>query len=239
MEGPADLAPVTGWRAALIAPPGRRTGVVWSTLALVEVGLCTLVVIRDILVPTLVILPLVALSLAARRESWTTLGFRRTPHPWGLAARVLGLTVGWTLVQLAVFIPALNHATGDRQDLSDFSRLQGDVGQLLFLLLLSWTLAAFGEETVYRGFLPTRITDVFGTGVWGATLAIGLSSALFALAHTEQGAIGVAVTFLDALFFSVLRLRYRNLLAPVLAHGFNNTIGLVAFFLIGPVYGFW
>jgi hypothetical protein len=27
--------------------------------------------------------------------------------------------------------------------------------------------------------------------------------------------------------------------AAVLAHGFNNTIGLVTFYLIGPIYGLW
>jgi hypothetical protein len=27
--------------------------------------------------------------------------------------------------------------------------------------------------------------------------------------------------------------------AAVLAHGFNNTIGLVTFYLIGPIYGPW
>jgi membrane protease YdiL (CAAX protease family) len=36
-----------------------------------------------------------------------------------------------------------------------------------------------------------------------------------------------------------LRLHYRTLWAPVLAHGFNNTIGLVTFFLVGPVHGLW
>jgi hypothetical protein len=25
----------------------------------------------------------------------------------------------------------------------------------------------------------------------------------------------------------------------VLAHGFNNTIGFVAFFLVGPIHGLW
>jgi uncharacterized protein len=48
----------------------------------------------------------------------------------------------------------------------------------------------------------------------------------------------VVVTFLDALFFSALRLRYRPRWAPILAHGFSNTLGLVTFFLIGPVNGF-
>ena len=30
-----------------------------------------------------------------------------------------------------------------------------------------------------------------------------------------------------------------TLWAPILAHGFVNTIGFVIFFLIGPVYGLW
>ena len=25
----------------------------------------------------------------------------------------------------------------------------------------------------------------------------------------------------------------------ILAHGFSNTIGLVAFYFVGPLYGFW
>jgi uncharacterized protein len=49
----------------------------------------------------------------------------------------------------------------------------------------------------------------------------------------------VAWQLLDALFFSFLRLRCRSLSAPVLAHGFSNTIGLITVFLIGPTYGLW
>ena len=62
---------------------------------------------------------------------------------------------------------------------------------------------------------------------------------LFGLAHTEQGLIGIILTFLDALFFSFLRWRFKNLWAAVLGHGFNNTIGLVSFYLVGPMYGLW
>jgi membrane protease YdiL (CAAX protease family) len=107
------------------------------------------------------------------------------------------------------------------------------------LLLLSWTVAALGEELAYRGYLFTRVTDVAGSTRFGVVLAVVVTSVLFGLAHTEQGLIGVLVTFLDAIFFSVLRLRYRTLWASVLAHGFNNTIGLTAFFLVGPIYALW
>lgn len=107
------------------------------------------------------------------------------------------------------------------------------------MLLVTWTLAAFGEEIVYRGFIQTRITDVLGPNLVGVVVAVGISSVLFGLAYTEHGTVRVVVTFLDALFFSFVRLRYRTLWAPILAHGFSNTLGLVTFFLIGPIYGLW
>jgi uncharacterized protein len=47
------------------------------------------------------------------------------------------------------------------------------------------------------------------------------------------------VTCLDASFFSFVRLRFRTLWAPILVHGFSNTLGIVTFFLIGPIYGLW
>ena len=38
---------------------------------------------------------------------------------------------------------------------------------------------------------------------------------------------------------SVLRLHYRTLWASILAHGLWNTLGIVGFFLVRPVNGFW
>jgi len=101
----------------------------------------------------------------------------------------------------------LDRIAGERQDLSQFAGLQGNLGALLIFLAVSWTLAAVGEEIVYRGYLPLRITDMFGASTVGILAAVVLSSMLFGLAHTEQGTIGVILTFLDALFFSFLRWR--------------------------------
>jgi uncharacterized protein len=217
---------------------GRRRGAFWTALATVEVLLAAIAVLFDLLVPTIIILALAGISLALRREGPGTLGLRRNPHPRRMAAGVVGLVVVWSLLHRGLFMPILNHLTGAKQDLSPFADLQGNLGLLAGFLLLTWTLAAFGEELVYRGYLQTRITDALGPGI-GLVIAVGVSSVLFGLAHTEQGLIGVVVTFLDALFFSFLRLRYRTLWAPVLAHGFSNTLGLITFFLIGPIYGFW
>ena len=67
-----------------------------------------------------------------------------------------------------------------------------------------------------------------------------LSSVLFGLAHSEQGINGAVITFLDALFFCALFYGFkRNLWATILAHGLSNTLGLLWFFCMGPVYGLW
>ena len=50
----------------------------------------------------------------------------------------------------------------------------------------------------------------------------------------------MGATFADALLFSWLARRSpAGLWAAVLAHGFNNTLGLTAFFLVGPIHGLW
>jgi CAAX protease family protein len=221
----------------------RRRGAGWRVLAAVEVLIAVAAVVastvNERIVPALVIAALAALSLLVRWESPATLGFRRIHHGGRMAVQVLGLTAVWSVVQLGLIMPVLNHATGSRQDLSDFSDLQGNVGMLLGLVALSWLYAALFEELAFRGFVPTRVRDIFGSGSAGLIAAVAVSATLFGLCHTEQGAIGVVVTFFDALFFIWLRYRYDTLWASVLAHGFNNTLGLIAFFLIGPIYGLW
>lgn len=226
-----------------MSPPvlgSRRTGAAWAALSAAGLVLAAAAVLGDVLLPTLVLLALAGLGLLVRREGMATLGLVRPHRPWRLAGRVLAVTVVWTFVQLALIIPVLEHVTGDRQDLGAFADLQGDVGLLVTLLVASWTLAAFGEELAYRGFLQARTQDVLGHGRVGLVAAVLVSSTLFALAHTEQGPVGVGATFADSLLFCALvRLSASGLWAAILAHGFNNTLGLTAYFLAGPVHGLW
>lgn len=206
---------------------------------LFELVLCVAFVLLDLLLPAVLIVIVAAVSLRLRHQHFADLGFARPEAPWRLAGIVLALTAVWTIVQIGLFFPILEHATGERQDLSDFEDLKGNIAMLAALIAASWILGALAEETAFRGFIPTRITDLIGRGTAGLVVAVLVSSVLFGLIHTEQGTIGVVATFLDAIFFSVLRLRFENLWAAVLAHGFNNTIGLIAFFIAGPIYGLW
>ena len=224
--------------AGLEVSARRRRGRGWRLLAALEVAAALAAVLFDVLIPTLVVLAVLAVSLMIRREGFGSLGFRRADQPWRMAGQVFGLTVGWTLVQFGLVMPVLNHVTGRKQDLSDFSDVEGNLTAL-------WSCSSpRGRWPRWARNWSTGDSSRPGSPTCSASPDSAYSpqfcsSVLFGLAHTEQGIIGVVLTFLDALFLSYLRLHFRNLWAPVLAHGFNNTIGLVTFFLVGPVYGLW
>jgi membrane protease YdiL (CAAX protease family) len=212
----------------------------WKVVAIVEIVLASFVILFDLFIPTIIMIGMIIISLLLRRDGFSSLGFKKKTKASEMVAAILLFVVLWQLLHLGITKPILNHLTGTQQDLSAFQTLQGDIGSLLVYLALTWTLAAFGEEIVYRGYLQKRLGEIFGDRKSGLFLTVGISSILFGMAHTEQGSIGVVVTFLDAVFFSWLKLKYdNNLWASVLAHGFSNSIGLVAFFFAGPIYGFW
>ncbi len=220
------------------AEEGRHR-LVWRVVAATEVVAASVVVLLDWWVPSLVLVAMAALSLAVHRTGPGSLCFHRPARPWRLVGQMLLASACLTLLDVGLLMPVANHVSGRHQDLSGFADLEGDVALLALFLVLGWTLAALAEETAFRGYLLTRLVDVLG-GTRGATL-VGLlvSSALFAALHTEQGWIGVLVAGIDGAVFGCLRLWTGTLWAPVLAHGFGNTIGFVAFFLVGPTYGLW
>ncbi len=212
---------------------------VWAGLAAVEVAAAVAVVLRDWLIPSLVLVVMAAVSLGVRRSPPGTLGFRRPARWWRLTGQMLGFAAAWSLLNVALLIPVTNHLSGQRQDVSAFTDLRGNVALLGAYVALSWLLAAFCEETAFRGYLLTRLTDVLGTSRIALITSVTISSTLFGLLHTEQGLVGVTVSGLAGAVFALLRYRFQTLWAPILAHGFDDTIGFTWFFLFGPVYGLW
>lgn len=212
----------------------------WKIITVVELVVAVAVLLLDLFVPTLVILAMIFVSLLIRREHIRSLGFKR-PQSW---ARMIGFAfIGVVCLQLfdvGIVLPIMNRITGTTIDYSGFANLKGNLGQLVLLLVLSWTLATLGEEIVYRGYFQKLLTNLFGSNLSGVLLTVGISSLLFGLAHSEQGLIGAVVTTIDALFFSWLKLKFdNNLWAAILAHGFYNSIGMIVFFFTGPIYGLW
>ena len=213
---------------------------IWKIITIIELAAIVATVLLDLFIPTLVIIGLMVISLLIRREHLVVMGFKR-PISWlGMAGFTFVITLFLQLFDVGLVMPILNRLTGTTIDYSGFASLQGNLGQLLLLLALSWTLAAVGEELAYRGYLQKVLGDLFGSGQTGVLLTVIISSLVFGLAHTEQGIIGVVVTTIDALVFSWLKRKFdNNLLAAILAHGFYNSIGVITFYFTGPIYGLW
>lgn len=220
-------------------PPRALDSSRWRLIAGVEVALAAVAVLLDLAIPTFVILGLMVLSLLIRREGLSTMGFHRVPRPWVLAGKMLIFAAGWSLVNIGLLKPIVNHVSGTTQDMSQFMGLEGNVTMLLTWVALGWTVAALGEELAYRGFVLTRMTEFVGSAGVRLVIAVVLTSILFGLLHTEYGLVGVVASAVDSVFYTVLRYRYKTLWASILAHGFLDTIGFVTFFFIGPIYGLW
>jgi membrane protease YdiL (CAAX protease family) len=211
----------------------------WRLTAGIEVAVAVAVIALGLPLPALIITALAGISLWLRRQGLSTLGLRRTADAKRMALKAFGLAVVWTMVNFALTKPILEHLSGRRQDMSAFEGLRGNVTMLLGLLALVWTLAAFAEEVAFRGFLQARMVQVLGGTAYALPIAVIASSVLFGFLHTEYGLVGVAVSAVDAIFYSVVYYHYRTLWAAVLTHGFVDTIGLVSVFAVGPIYGLW
>jgi membrane protease YdiL (CAAX protease family) len=173
-----------------------------------------------------------AIVLWLRGEGGRGVGLQR-PSNWGRTL-LFGLTAGvaYQFFSLYVLEPLIARFTGELPDVSLFRPLIGNWGFLLLSLVVAWTIAAFGEEFVYRGYFMNRIAEVAGgkAAAWLAALVV--TSVIFGLGHLYQGTAGVITIGLNGLVFGVLYLvSRRNLWIPIVAHGVMDTVGFLLIFL--------
>jgi membrane protease YdiL (CAAX protease family) len=179
------------------------------------------------------------ISLRLRRVGWRGVGLV-SPGSWRRAVLV-SVAAAVVLQLLSTFVtePILTALTGQSTDLSMFRPLVGNVGWLLVGLLVVWTLAAFGEELVYRGYILNRAADLGGRSRAAWIVALVCVSVGFGLGHLYQGPTGVVDSTVSGLLLGGLYLAFnRNLWIPILTHGFTDTIALflVFFDLVPNVY---
>ncbi len=99
---------------------------------------------------------------------------------------------------------------------------------LLWISLVAWGTAAFGEELLWRGFLIDRLLRLKGLS-GKVTLIVVIQAIIFAFPHLYQGWGGVFVTGAVGLLLGWLRMRNRgNLWVLIIAHGLVDTIMLTA-----------
>lgn len=178
------------------------------------------------------ILALGWLSLWLRGVGWKGVGLA-SPASWGRTV-ALGAGVGIFLQVLSEFItePVLTAITHQPPDVSEFRPLVGNVKLCLLYLVLVWTLAAFGEEMTYRGYVLNRAADLGDRRPWAWAAGLLFIAVLFGFGHSYQGLTGMLDTGIHGLLLGVLYLASgRNLWACVIAHGVTDTIALTLAFL--------
>jgi uncharacterized protein len=172
------------------------------------------------------------LSLWLRRVGWRGVGLRR-PESWGRTL-LIGVVAGVLLQLLSLYVvePMLARLTGELPDVKQFEMVRGNPAMLLLMLAIVWTLAAFGEEMVHRGYLMNRWVDLFGGGRGAWVAALLITSATFGLVHSYQGLSGMITTAMLGLESGALYLIFkRNLWVPIIAHGVLDTYGFVLMYL--------
>jgi membrane protease YdiL (CAAX protease family) len=175
-------------------------------------------------------------SLRLRRLGWRSVGLGG-PDPgarrW-TATLAYGIAGGVALEALELFAtqPLLIRLLGRKPDLSGFDAVRGNLGLLALGLALIWTLAAFGEEMVYRGYLMNRIADLGGRTRAAWLVSLVVANAAFGLGHAYQGITGILDEGLMGALLGAMYLgSRRNLAIPILAHGVQDTVDAVLLFL--------
>lgn len=127
--------------------------------------------------------------------------------------------------------PLIEEFLGSPRDLQRFSHVQGSITSLIILLIINWTLAAFGEEFAYRIVLMRGFSFIFGDKHSGQIMTLVLQAVMFGLIHAYQGPAGIAGSTFSGLVFGTITILSRWSIWPAaLAHGINNTFGIIAIY---------
>jgi membrane protease YdiL (CAAX protease family) len=206
-------------------------------LAVTELAVVILIFVADArhLIPvskTPFLLVLGWISLRVRKIDWRGVGLKLYRN-WKITLS-LGVAAGLLMEAFELFVsqPLLVRWLHKQPDLETFRALNGNLKWTLIAILGAWTLAAFGEEMVYRGYLMNRVADLFNRTRSAWIISLIAVHVGFGLAHAYQGVTGVIDEGLMGLLLGLIYLRTgRNLSVPIIAHGVSDSIDLILIFL--------
>jgi len=221
--GPTEERKPEGWRQS-------------NWLAFAEFALVALVFVADNkhLIPvskTPFLLLLGWISIRIRGLRWRNLGF--TLNRGWLLTLALGVGAGLLMEAFELFVsqPLLIRITGKQPDLSDVQAIYGNLKWTLILLALTWPLAAFGEEMVWRGYLMNRVAGIGKHTRLAWIVGLVAVNMAFGYAHSYQGVTGIIDEGLMGVLLGLFYLGTgSNLSVPIIAHGVADTVDLLLIF---------
>jgi membrane protease YdiL (CAAX protease family) len=148
----------------------------------------------------------------------------------------VGLGIGLTLIVFAffafvtvllyIFAPHVYYAM--EQTSEAIRKMFPRMSPPLLLLMAAW-VAVF-EETLFRGFLLTRIHAILP--LWPPTVLLG--ALLFALPHYYEGRIAVMAIFILGLLMGTVFVRRRSLVPVIVLHFLFDAVELMLLYMTSP-----
>src|SRR5229473_7443139 len=179
----------------------------------------------------LILLAFTSLSLWLRGLSWRDVGLRRSMAWWKVALMAVLAALLIAIVVNLVTAPFVQRFVSGSANNSRFANIRGNFVALLGWLAAAWTLAAFGEEMIFRGYLMNRLADLVGRTRTGWVISLFGSSLIFGLGHGYQGAAGIINTATIGLLLGTLYLvTKRNLWVNIICHGLIDSISLITLY---------
>ena len=183
---------------------------------------------------TLLILALITWLMRRNGESWRSFGLTTFRPKWLLPILVLAFLAGQILFHQPIADILRSELEVPKAIPSYLAHIQGNPAALAGWIVLAWTVAAFAEEMIFRGYLLNRIGKILGGGNAAWTTAVIVQAAIFGLLHGYLGSGAVVTIGFKALFSGAFYLLCRRNLWPlILAHGIWDTLGFILVYLSG------
>jgi uncharacterized protein len=164
--------------------------------------------------------------LRKRGERWASLGLT-LPSSWAVA---IAGGVALYLVNMALsqwLVPAIAAVLKLQAQASFLAYVSGNLPGLALWVAIGWIVGGFMEECLFRGFLLTRVSQLFANPAAGLAVGIVAQAVLFGALHLYAGAFAFIYATLFAIangiFYVLLR---RNLWPLIVVHGVWNTVGI-------------
>ncbi|WP_394748897.1 CPBP family intramembrane glutamic endopeptidase [Spongiimicrobium salis] len=173
-------------------------------------------------------LAIVGLLLWSSNFQWSLFGFTKKLTKKTILKSVL-LTL--CLILIDNFVGVLVKQYFGEPDLSSLD-IAGDTLNYIVILIVVWTLVAFGEEFLFRGYYLKWLAQFFGNTKIAWLFAGILVSIYFGVSHYYQGISGMMTIAIISLFTSFIFYKNKdNLWILILIHALHDTWGLTYLYL--------
>jgi len=188
----------------------------WSLMPVVETAWLNFLVVLALLV-----------WLRQRRIPLARIGFVPFPAVRWLIAFVFA-TMAIDALAIGLATPMLESLFGPAAPVARFDDVPGNLPLLLLLLPSVWLLGGFGEEIFFRGLLLTLVAQLLGGSRSAWLAAVLIQGVAFGLAHSYQGPVqAISIGIGGVVYGGAFVLAGRNLWPVIVAHGVNDTLGLI------------